>query len=230
MLRTRNGQPTLWEAILPQELLELPELLAKVDALLDDEAFFAPFRDHFHPTEGRPSIPMETYLRLMFLKHRYRLGYETLCREVAVSLTWRRFCRIPLGTSVPHPTTLMKIISRCGDAAVTQLNDALLAQAAEAKLVRLDKVRVDTTVEADVAYPTDSGLPAVVVVQIPDPATSPTNRGYERLLSIFSPHRTTWRHQPLSEGCGNPADVPSGGCRRSDDRLFAAWLHGVRPS
>jgi IS5 family transposase len=39
---------------------------------------------------------METYLRLMFLKFRYRLGYESLCREVADSITWRRFCRIPL--------------------------------------------------------------------------------------------------------------------------------------
>ncbi len=158
MLRTRNDQPTLWDAILPAELLELPPLLAKVDALLDDEAFFAPFRDHFHPREGRPSIPMETYLRLMFFKHRYGLGYETLVREVADSITWRRFCRIPLGTSVPHPTTLMKITTKCGDDAVAGLNDALLTQAAEAKLVRLDKVRVDTTVvEADVTYPTDSG-------------------------------------------------------------------------
>ena len=37
---------------------------------------------------------MEVYLRLMFLKFRYRLGYETLCREVADPITWRRFCRI----------------------------------------------------------------------------------------------------------------------------------------
>jgi len=28
---------------------------------------------------GRPSTPMETYLRMMFLKFRYRLGYESLC-------------------------------------------------------------------------------------------------------------------------------------------------------
>ena len=39
------------------------------------------------------------------------------------------------------------------------LNDALLAKAAEHKLLRTDKVRADTTVvEAAVAYPTDSGL------------------------------------------------------------------------
>jgi transposase, IS5 family len=83
MLRTRNDQPTLWESILPEELLRLPAELARVDALLDDERFFAPFRAYFDLTFGRPSIPVETYLRLMFLKFRYRLGYESLCAEVA---------------------------------------------------------------------------------------------------------------------------------------------------
>ena len=37
---------------------------------------------------------METYLRMMFLRFRYRLGFETLCAEVTDSLAWRRFCRI----------------------------------------------------------------------------------------------------------------------------------------
>ena len=55
---------------------------------------FAPFVPFFDPRIGRPSTPMETYLRLMFLKFRYRLGYESLCREVSDSITWRRFCRI----------------------------------------------------------------------------------------------------------------------------------------
>ena len=150
MLRTVNDQPTLWDAILPSELLVLPAELARVDALLDDPVFFAPFVAFFDPRIGRPSIPMETYLRLMFLKFRYRLGYESLCREVADSITWRRFCRIPFGTRVPHPTTLMKMTTRCGDAAVAGLNEALLAKAAAAKLLRTDKVRADTTVvEAD---------------------------------------------------------------------------------
>src|ERR1700739_4557287 len=102
---------------------------------------------------------METYLRLMFLKFRYRLGYEALCREVADSISWRRFCRIALDGTVAHPTTLMKLTTRCGAAAVEGLNEVLLAKAVEAKLVRTNKVRADTTVvEADVGYPTDSGL------------------------------------------------------------------------
>jgi IS5 family transposase len=126
--------------------------------------FFAPFAPYFDPRIGRPSIPMETYLRLMFLKFRYRLGFESLCREVADSISWRRFARIPIDARLPHPTTLMKITTRCGDAAVTGLNEALLAKATAAKLLRTEKVRADTTVvEADVAYPTDSGLLAKAV-------------------------------------------------------------------
>jgi IS5 family transposase len=164
VFRTVNDQPTLWDAILPSELLVLPAELGRVDALLDDPVFFAPFAAYFDARIGRPSIPMETYLRLMFLKFRYRLGYESLCREVADSISWQRFCRIPLGTRVPHPTTLMKITTRCGDDAVAGLNEALLARAAAEKLLRTDKVRADTTVvEAAVAYPTDSGLLAKAI-------------------------------------------------------------------
>ena len=159
MFRTVNDQPTLWDSILPPELLVLPVELSRVDALLDDPAFFAPFVAYFDARIGRPSIPMETYLRLMFLKFRYRLGYESLCREVADSISGQRFCRIPFGTRVPHPTTLMKITARCGEDAVAGLNEALLVKAADAKLLRTDKVRADTTViAAAVSYPTDSGL------------------------------------------------------------------------
>src|SRR3954468_20063917 len=167
MLRTLAEQPTLWESILPEELRRLPEELARVDALLDDPVFFTPFVPFFDPRLGRPSTPMETYLRLMFLKFRYRLGFESLCREVSDSIAWRQFCRIGIDQPVPHPTTLMKLTTRCGSAAVDGLNEALLAKAAEAKLLRCTRVRVDTTVvPANVAYPTDSGLLAKAVRRI----------------------------------------------------------------
>ena len=81
VFRTVGDQPSLWESMLPAEVLRVPSELARVDALLDDPAFFAPFAPFFDPVLGRPSIPMETYLRLMFLKFRYRLGYESLCRR-----------------------------------------------------------------------------------------------------------------------------------------------------
>ena len=77
MFRTVGDQPSLWESILPEQVRRLPEELARVDALLDDPAFFAPFERFFDLRIGRPSTPMESYLRLMFLTYRYRLGYES---------------------------------------------------------------------------------------------------------------------------------------------------------
>jgi transposase, IS5 family len=139
--------------LLPEEVLRLPGELARVGALLDDPAFFALFVAHFDPLIGRPSTPVECYLRLMFLKFRYGLGYESLCAEVSDPITWRRFCRIPLDGKVPHPATLMKLTSRCGEDAVAGLNKALWAKGAGAKLLRTARVRADTTViSANVAY------------------------------------------------------------------------------
>jgi transposase, IS5 family len=159
VLRTVGDAPTLWESILPSAVLGMPEELERVDRVLGDPRFLERYRSFFHEWLGRPSIPIETYLRLMFLKYRYRLGFESLCREVADSISWQRFARIPLGGRVPHPTTLMKITSRCGEAAVNELNEALLVKAAEAMVLKTNRVRADTTViAANVAYPSDSSL------------------------------------------------------------------------
>src|ERR1700741_4968936 len=167
VFRTVGDQCSLWESILPEEVRRGPDAVARGDVLLDDPAFFPPFVPFFDLRMGRPSTPMETYLRLMFLKFRYRLGYESLCREVADSITWRRFCRVSRDGRVPHPTTLMKLTTRCGSAAVDGLNEALLAKAAEAKLLRTSRGRGDTTVvAANLCYPTDSGLLAKAVRRI----------------------------------------------------------------
>jgi len=93
------------------------------------------------------------------LKHRYQLGYESLCKEVGDSISWRRFCRIPLDRPVPHPTTLSKLVGRAGPGVIEQLNAALLGKLAADKLLRARKLRIDTTVvEADIDYPTDADL------------------------------------------------------------------------
>src|SRR5215470_17898852 len=106
MFRTIGDGPSLWESGLPPELLRLPGDLARVGAVLDDPAFLAPFAPRFHPVLGRPAAPVECYLWLIFLKFRCRPGYESLCAEVSDSISWRRFCRIPLDGKVPHPATL----------------------------------------------------------------------------------------------------------------------------
>jgi IS5 family transposase len=104
-------------------------------------------------------VPVDTLLRLLYLKHRYQLGYETLCKEVSDSIGWRRFCRIGLDRPVPHPTTLVKLVRRAGPEVIEQLNQALVDKLAQDKLLRGRKLRVDTTViEADIDYPTHADL------------------------------------------------------------------------
>src|SRR3990172_2766862 len=95
------------------------------------------------------------------------LGEETLCKEVADSFTWRRFCRIALGGRVPDPTTLMKLTKRLGPELLEELNGGLLALAVERKVLRSRRLRVDTTVvEAYIRSPTDSGLCAHAVSRL----------------------------------------------------------------
>jgi len=53
VFRTLGDQPSLWESLLPEEVLRRPEELARVDALLDDPAFFAPFAPFFRPAAGQ---------------------------------------------------------------------------------------------------------------------------------------------------------------------------------
>ncbi|MDN5932331.1 MAG: ISNCY family transposase [Pseudonocardia sp.] len=167
MLRLRDGQATLWEQMLPEEIRLVGPELEAVDRLLDDPRFLAPFVERFGCRIGRPTIPIESYLRLMYLKHRHGLGYETLVREVADSLSWRHFCRIGLHKAPPHPTTLMKLTRRFGPEIVEDLNQALLERAAADKLIRGRRLRVDTTcIEADVRYPTDSGLCAHAISRL----------------------------------------------------------------
>jgi IS5 family transposase len=159
VLRERDPQPSLWEALLPAELKRLPAELEAIDAYLDDERFIAPWCALFDRRLGRPAVPVESLLRLLYLKHRYQLGYESLCREVSDSIGWRRFCRIPLDRPVPHPTTLVKLVGRAGPEVVARLNAALLDKLASDRLLRARKLRVDTTVvEADIDYPTDADL------------------------------------------------------------------------
>src|SRR6188472_3402557 len=211
MLRTVGEEPTLWESLLPAEALVMPAELVRVDALLDDDRLFEPYLGFFHATLGRPSIPIETYLRLMFLKYRYRLGFETLCREVCDSITWQRFCRIPLGGRVPHPTTLMKITTRCGELAVNGLNEALLARAVEAKVLKTNRVRADTTViEANVAYPSDSSLLAKGVAKMVKAA---------KKLRAMGLARRTWLADKTRTVRSRARAIGANLRRRSDDKL-----------
>jgi transposase, IS5 family len=92
---------SLWDEVLPVGVRELPDDLARLDVLLRDRELLRPIERHWRREagasgrsaagHGRPSIAMETYVRLMVVKQRTGWGYETLVREVSDSLHLRRF-------------------------------------------------------------------------------------------------------------------------------------------
>ena len=165
MLRLAGGQvESLWDEVLPGEVRELPEDLAALDALLADRALLEPIATHWEREgsaidRGRPTIPMASYVRLMVVKQRTGWGYETLVREVSDSIHLRRFCLVALGERVPDESTVRKLTRRLGGAVVDELTRCVIAKAQRETRFRARAVRIDSTVvEADVRYPSDSGL------------------------------------------------------------------------
>jgi aryl carrier-like protein len=80
-LRAPQGECLLDEG-LPLEVKELPADLAELDRVLSDPELMMVLLERWRQevvdtepavlTEGRPTIAMETYIRLMVLKTRYR--------------------------------------------------------------------------------------------------------------------------------------------------------------
>ena len=165
-----DGAESLWDELLPEEVRVLPDDLARLDELLSDPELLVPIAIRWERElqeaskfsgRGRPSLAMESYVRLMVLKHRSGWGYEALMREVSDSIHLRRFCRLGLTERVPDESTVRKLTRRLGAEVVHQLTRELIGKARREKRFRPRAARIDSTVvEADIRYPTDSGLAA----------------------------------------------------------------------
>ena len=118
----------------------------------------------------------------------------------------------------------MKLTRRCGDAAVAGLNEALLAKAAAAKLLRTDKVRADTTVvEAAAAHPLDSGLLAKAVGTM--------SRTVARIHAAGGSHPYPERATEAAQQVGEPALIASklrlrGAVQREEAQAAVARITG----
>jgi transposase, IS5 family len=170
MLRvTPDRQRCLLEGLLPAGLALLPGDLAAVDGLLSDREVYESVWELWRSqdkklgtsalTEGRPTIPIETFVRLMVVKTRMGWGYERLVREVSDSLHLRRFCEVGMGGRVPDESTLRKMVHRLGRDRVEAITLKVIELSAAETGFRPRAARVDSTViEADIRYPTDAGL------------------------------------------------------------------------
>jgi len=90
---------------------------------------------------------------MMYLKFRYNLGYETLCKEIFDSISWKVFCHIPVCAEVPDYTTLAELTKRFVEDTLEKLNSLILQEALEKKLIKTKKIRIDTTVVKSSIHP-----------------------------------------------------------------------------
>jgi IS5 family transposase len=133
MLRLVGEQvESLFDEAFPVEVRELPEQLARLAELLSDAALLEPIAERWEAAareRGRPTIAMSLFVRLMVVKQRTGWGYETLVREVSDSLHLRRFCGLSVTASVPHESTVRKLVGRLGPDVVDDITRVLIVKA-----------------------------------------------------------------------------------------------------
>jgi len=148
--------------VLPVEVRELPDDLARLDRVLSDDMLLFPIAQAWQDSareRGRPSIAMTSFVRLMVIKQRTGWGYETLVREVSDSLHLRRFCLIGIDQRVPDESTVRKLARRLGASVVQEITRLVIEKAQRETRFTARAARIDSTVvEADIRYPSDAML------------------------------------------------------------------------
>lgn len=144
--------------------VEIEPILLQLDRLLEDEELYGLIRadlaQRYEKTTqtGRNSTPVEVVLRMLAVKHLYKLSYEQSERQVKDSLSLRWFCRVYFET-VPDDTTLIRWANQIQPETLKGFNDRLASLAAELKVTKGRKLRTDgTVVESNIQSPRDSQL------------------------------------------------------------------------
>jgi transposase, IS5 family len=113
-----------------------------------------------HPksrSRGRLGAPAEMLLRLLILKHIRNWSYTVLEREVRANLVYRHFTRVG-GAKMPDAKTMGRWGVAVGPQTLQQIHQRMVKIAQEKGLLEGRRMRVDTVVETNIHYPTDSSL------------------------------------------------------------------------
>lgn len=163
MLRDRYPAVDLF-ALVPALALAFEPVLARLDALLDDDALFRAVRADLARrwpqtlVTGRPSTPVEVVLRLLVVRRLYGWSYAQTEHFVGDSLVLRQFCRLGVERAPDH-TTVLRWAHLIRPATLDALLDHVVALARQLTVTRGRQLRVDSTVvQTPIHYPTDSSL------------------------------------------------------------------------
>ena len=164
MVRRRQRERSLFEALLPDADKLWPAWLKRIDTVLEDEAVIetiATALERRWPQSrkrGRPGTPAEVVIRMLIVKHLHDWSFDELEHEVRANLVYRAFARIGVDV-VPDAKTILKIAQALGPDVITELHQRIVAVAKRAGVTQGRRFRIDTTVvETNVHYPTDSTL------------------------------------------------------------------------
>src|SRR5262245_40779784 len=163
MLRDRYPAVDLF-ALVPALALTFEPVLARLDALLEDDGLFQAVKADLARRRpktlvtGRPSTPVEVLLRLLIVRRLYGWSYAQTEHFVGDSLVLRQFCRLGVAPA-PDDTTLLRWAALLRPATLDGLLDHVVALARQLKVTRGRKLRVDSTVvQTPIHHPTDSSL------------------------------------------------------------------------
>ena len=135
--------------------------LEKISEILDtnpriSELVLQDLCDNSQPEKGASGLSAEFVLRAAIVKQLHGFSYEQLAFHLIDSQSFRSFVRHPLGW-IPNKSTLQRNLSRISEATWKQINAVLVGWAAEKKLEKGERIRIDSTaVESNIHHPTDS--------------------------------------------------------------------------
>lgn len=128
-----------------------------LDEVLSDRAMIMSLAKDIPDTrDGRHRLPVEQTLRILILKHKKKLSYRDLERQLMYDVEDRWFCKI---TGAPCFKTLQNQLSLLKEDTIKRINDLVMKKAQTLQLTKGEKMRVDSTVtEMNIHYPTDASL------------------------------------------------------------------------
>src|SRR5713226_4530560 len=163
MLIDRHPSENVFARV-PEVAAQTDPVLKQLDVLLDDDKLYQQVRDDLGKrytwtlVHGRHSTPVEVILRMLLCKHLYQWSYRETEERVKDSLILRWFCRVYF-EQVPDETTLLRWLHTLRPETLHALNDRVVQLAAQAKVTKGRKLRLDATcVQTTIHHPTDSGL------------------------------------------------------------------------
>ncbi len=147
-------------ARVPRMAERIDPVLKQLDRLLDDDELYQQVRADFGQRyrftllHGRHSTPVEVLLRMLILKHLYQWSYQETQEQVDQNLILRWFCRLYWAPG-PDDTTLLRWANTLRPETLHALNDRVVELAAQAKVTKGRKLRLDATcVQTEIHHPT----------------------------------------------------------------------------